>query len=934
MPDHGFEKSFEALSGHKPFPWQQRLYDRFIDKVGGGIPTLAEIPTGIGKTSVIVVWLIARAHEADLPCRLVYVVNRRTVVDQTTAEAEKLRVAVKAGKLPGIKEIAISTLRGQFADNREWSADPARPAIVCGTVDMIGSRLLFEGYRIGFKSRPLHAGFLGQDALLVHDEAHLEPAFQKLIETIQDEQKREREHNGNLPWPGLRVMALSATARNDGDNAQSQGCEPFELTDAEKQPPDVIPNPPTEPIHHVWRRLRAKKTLHLKKADDDGKIAEEIAERALKLRKDDQDNDTNAAVLIFVRTLDDVQKVYGKLTNKKDGVSADHVQQLTGTMRGLERDDLVRNPVFIRFLPESDRPNDVKSAEGTIYLVCTSAGEVGVNLSADHMVCDLSTFDSMAQRLGRVNRFGERHDTRVDVLHPESFDDKSPLDTARQATLDLLRRLDGDASPKAIGDLMDALSDKDRDQAFAPEPTIPRATDILFDAWAMTTVRGNMPGRPPVAPYLHGVAQWEPKRTSVAWREEVEMVTDDLIEREGQDLLQELLADYPLKPHELLSDRTDRIYEGLRDLIAEPKKSVKGEKRQTALERARRNAAANVWLINESNGVAVTSLGELLDDDKKRVIDRVEDSTVLLPPSVGGLSAGMLNAESAHADDVADHWLHQDGQPRRGRVWDDTPPPTYDDNGKAKPMALIRTIDTDPLADERATPDDHAEASSSKRRFWHWYTRPRDAEDATRASAEPVTWDHHTRDVVEKTKQIVHDLNLPDDLQQAVILAAELHDLGKQRELWQRFIGNPNPTDWYAKPGKPAGGPRWRPRPITDYRHEFGSLLDALDPGQPHRARLDTMPGPMRDLVLHLVAAHHGYARPHFPPERAIDPNRPQSEADAAAGETMRRYARLQRQYGRWGLAYLESLLRAADWAASAEPARTEASDTPQEATA
>ena len=38
------------------------------------------------------------------------------------------------------------------------------------------------------------------------------------------------------------------------------------------------------------------------------------------------------------------------------------------------------------------------------------------------------------------------------------------------------------------------------------------------------------------------------------------------------------------------------------------------------------------------------------------------------------------------------------------------------------------------------------------------------------------------------------------------------------------------------------------------------------------------------------------------------------------AAEVPRRFARLQRKYGRWGLAYLESLLRAADWAASAEP--------------
>ena len=119
--------------------------------------------------------------------------NRRTVVDQTTDEVAggprepqtcRSRQACACRCRPaddGEPRLALSTLRGQFADNREWSADPSRPAVICGTVDMIGSRLLFSGYGVGFKQRPLHAGFLGQDALLVHDEAHFEPAFQTLV---------------------------------------------------------------------------------------------------------------------------------------------------------------------------------------------------------------------------------------------------------------------------------------------------------------------------------------------------------------------------------------------------------------------------------------------------------------------------------------------------------------------------------------------------------------------------------------------------------------------------------------------------------------------------------------------------------------------------------------------------------------------------------
>src|ERR1035437_6624303 len=82
------------------------------------------------------------------------------------------------------------------------------------------------------------------------------------------------------------------------------------------------------------------------------------------------------------------------------------------------------------------------------YLVCTAAGEVGVDMSADHLVCDLTPFDSMAQRLGRVNRFGDG-DARVDIVCCTRASDqtakKKPVqlrfEQACHRTLELLQEL-------------------------------------------------------------------------------------------------------------------------------------------------------------------------------------------------------------------------------------------------------------------------------------------------------------------------------------------------------------------------------------------------------------------------------------------------------------------------------------------------------------
>ena len=59
--------------------------------------------------------------------------TRRAVVDQATRFAERLRCNMPdelAGRLRLKDDLPISTLRGGFADNRNWLEDPSQPAIV------------------------------------------------------------------------------------------------------------------------------------------------------------------------------------------------------------------------------------------------------------------------------------------------------------------------------------------------------------------------------------------------------------------------------------------------------------------------------------------------------------------------------------------------------------------------------------------------------------------------------------------------------------------------------------------------------------------------------------------------------------------------------------------------------------------------------------
>jgi CRISPR-associated endonuclease/helicase Cas3 len=948
-----FDRQFAALVGPRPFSWQRRLFERLVK---GDLPSALDLPTGLGKTSVMAIWLIARAHEAKLSRRLIYVVDRRAVVDQATTEAEKLREALEGKaehfglldestraqatqtaaelkKRLGFSEkrkIPISTLRGVHIDNREWLDDPAAPAIIVGTIDMIGSRLLFSGYGVSRKMRPYHAGLLGADALVVLDEAHLVPPFERLLEAIETGGRDfgPRPEGDPKVIPPFRLLSLSATGR------QREG-EIIRLDDADSS--DEI----------VAKRLRAPKALELAEAGDQ-KLEDALADQAWRLANNGA---ANIRCLIYCdsrETAEATDKAIKKLADgdRKKGIPKISIETelFVGARRAKERDDAQKWLRCHGFLAGSDAQR-----ERPTFLIATSAGEVGVDLDADHMVCDLVPWERMVQRLGRVNRRGEG-DASVVVINsgepklkkPDEPTPREMRDIVAHRSLTVIAELpnkDGrfDGSPGALHQLAESAR-KDAalmariHAATTPEPLRPALNHALVDAWSMTSLETHT-GRPDVAPWLRGWVEEVPQ-TIVVWRKYVPL----RIGESGQATFsskKEINEFFDAaSPHESekLETETHRVAEWLYD---------RGE---TLLQRKRRKA--NVEPVGselpadeaDGSGAVAQRIGELQRDDIAALIlspnaeyerhltlsDLAQDRKGRAREDFHEILAGKILVIDARLGGLApDGLLNEEA---------DSDPPTADASNDWSKTAKFRV--------RLATSDDY-ESREEDWRLEDNFVRRNDSDgdpvewlvvehfkDASQSEeGRSISWPQelavHQSMAARKMLDIAVRVGLSGIAAEALALAAFLHDEGKRAPNWQRAFRAPREKDdagahkVFAKTGGPID------RAILDgYRHEFGSLA-IFEPGNDWvkhlpaeiRKRIDDLPQDWRDLVLHLIAAHHGRARPVIATNGCEDA--PPSALKDRARDVALRFAKLQKRWGPWGLAWWEALLRAADQQAS-----------------
>ena len=166
-------------------------------------------------------------------------------------------------------------------------------------------------------------------------------------------------------------------------------------------------------------------------------------------------------------------------------------------------------------------------------------------------------------------------------------------------------------------------------------------------------------------------------------------------------------------------------------------------------------------------------------------------------------------------------------------------------------------------------------------------------------------------------------------------LAARLHDVGKADPRFQSWMYGGNP--WASGPRLLAKSGRL---PTSRREYERARQESAYPRGGRHEllsVRLIENSGLLedahdQDLLLHLVASHHGYCRPFAPVVKDGDPLKVEGtilgyQMSASSGTGLERldggvpdrFWRLVRRCGWWNLAYLESLLRLADHRCSTE---------------
>lgn len=940
-----FREFFQALHGRPAFPWQEALAEQVCT---GEWPEVIHLPTASGKTACLDIALFALAlRDKGAARRIFFVVDRRVVVNEaylrmcevrkklteTLAENERGVLREVAERLRGLahgnqkqKEeeeeedapLLVSEMRGGAFRDESWVRNPLQPTVIASTVDQVGSRLLFRGYGVSPNSWPLHAGLIANDSLIFLDEAHCSRAFAQTLKRIEKYRGAEWASQP-IPAP-FHFVEMTATPGRKPEPGKI-----FRLTDNDRK------------IDALQKRLHAAKFTRLIEAngrkDDTAKLVDALVKQAIELAKT-----TDARrVAVFANRVKTAKQTYKQLQQSVEGSGA-RVELVIGSMRAVDRDDLYENK--LKKL-KSDVPR--KANDPLTFVVSTQCLEVGADLDFDVLVSECASIDALQQRFGRLDRLGDFGRARgAIVIGSWQINPKQPdavYGEALSRTWKWLKGIAGESeeinmgiesrtgNPLTVNERLDAAGEEGLRLAGEDAPVLlPAHVDMLAQ-----TNPAPEPS-PLVELFLHG-----PKRgvadVQVVWRSDLEDArTEDEIE---------IVKLCPPSSRETMPVS-----------ISVFKKWLAGEKNAIDQE-SDIEAGVDENEIRQQRDIHVLAW----DGDKSEIIQKVNKirpgQTLVLRASLKGWDELGYIPEGAPID-VGDRAafavrnsvslrLH----PEMMKDWHETPSlhslldyVNKDDAAQVEVEKRLREywkeLEQEPEEESKRWPYKFLSNLDKLHRLQldaypgrkiAYVLRARQGK-AKQSNVEQVFLEDHLAHVEHAVVAMASGFEgyLRDTLRQS----ARFHDYGKVDVRFQAWLrgGDHMAARFTPKPIAKSGNDALQKQRTAGlpegFRHELLSLMFA-------EKSPETLE-PTRDLILHLVAAHHGYCRPFAPMVLDEDPEgvsygglsickqermeRAPHRLDSGIAD---RFWRLTAKYGWWGLAYLEALLRLADWQASLE---------------
>lgn len=963
-----FATFFTWVHNYRPFPWQQALVDHLAK--ANKWPSIIDIPTGAGKTSAIDIAVFHLALcSTDLTSsnlRISFVVNRRIIVDDAHRRAQSIAdrlvfalddksdapravrdIARSLCALAGPEEppLRVQRLRGGAPLEHEWVRTPTQPTILCSTVDQIGSRLLFRGYGVSDRMKPVHAGLLGTNALILLDEAHISTPFQQTLDAI-----------GQLGNTSLSVCSLTATPGvTDQDT--------FSLTRDDE----------SHPI--LKSRLTTEKIVKLKRVRHAHLTSSTFAELAKQLRDSLLDKGvSNPAIGVVVNRVGLAREIAELLRN--DELS--DLLLLTGRARSIDRNQL--EDALAPFRTDSEARENARA----LIVVATQCLEVGVDLDLDGLVSQVASFDALQQRFGRLNRSG-----RVIRNHPRAFGGiivATPQDLRKdadpiygQAARETWKMLQRSCSDNHIDFGVSALSRLSRNNesvAAALVPPLQSAPTLMPSYIRLLSFTSPRPmPDPSVELFLHGTNH-ESAGVAVAWRGDI---SEDLVD--NNQSMAEIMKLVPPRQSEMieipiwaarrwLSGASLDETEELLSLADSPYLGHFDRPEEQVRQSYRRRAFR--WA---GYGDRRT---EPIYPNQLRVGD-----VIVVPSSYGGCDEfGWNPICQDHVVDVADKAAKGYRKSRMAvRVTPDTVSDTdtwsdvvsvLSDDALSDPKNLLHslqsiyaTIQTDNENTERLRPirDQLVELLEAGRDIGvhfpypdgarsgailfagpHYRRVPQAAVPSTHPSTEDellsltssraVTIDEHCEEVGRAAQQYAQRLQLSEGICGDMYIAGKLHDIGKADLRYQNYLSNSDmwnraPTPALAKSTQLQSTRRQQYWTLPQgWRHEALSVV---------LAQLHPLFEKCNDsnLVLWLIGTHHGFGRPFYSfadsqlsssflgvepclgvsewviPQDHYWPTSLQFQLQNSSWIDI--FEQLKKKYGTWQLAHFEAIIRLAD---------------------